>query len=182
MSSAYVIVSSTGVTRPFSLRGYAGASGRLDVIARSILALSLEPSSLLYALLLGPPGPPKVIVAPPSCCIGLTELEIMAEISRALKRGEGDWVQVREQGAEELLYQLSKQYELVLLEERGRNALKERWLIAGRKAMILGSHVDMPPEVLALARRYARASISVGPRSLHADHVIAFLAWLRSQA
>lgn len=177
-----MIVSSTGVTRPFSLKGYAGASGRLDVVARSILALSLEPSASLYALLLGPPSPPKVVVAPPSCCLGLTEPDVMAEISRALKRGEGNRLAVREQGAEELFYQLSKQYELVLLEERGRNALRERELIAGEKAMVLGSHVDMPPDIAAIAKRYAVASVSVGPRSLHADHVIAFLAWLRSQA
>ncbi|MCX8195748.1 MAG: hypothetical protein N3F67_01495 [Acidilobaceae archaeon] len=182
MSGAYVIVSPTGATKPFALRGYAGSSGRLDVVARCIIASSIEPSAAVYALLLGPPNPPKLLVAPAGCCAGLRELELMADMSRALKRGEGEWLHVRDQGLEELLGWLSRDHEIVLLEERGKNALLYRELVLGRKAMFLGSHLDMPPEALSLVRRYAKASVSVGPRSLHADHVVAFLAWLRSQA
>lgn len=169
----YIIVSSTGRTQPtWPLKGYAGPSGRLDVIARSMTTIR-KPSEL-YAILLGPPTPPLVLRYTPSGCILSTEKQAMIEIARAML-GKSSCITVEDVEPEQLIMQLSKNKGLILLSEEGKRTGKP----PSGKAFLLGAHIDPPRRYKDMGARLAEDVISIGPLSYHTSHVIAYLEWAR---
>jgi len=176
----FVVVSSTGVTSGFRLRGYAGSSGRLDVIARCVIASRLASGFGFLGVLLGPPRPPRVLVVGPGCEVPGGERGVMVEISRALTRGSSGCFEVVDVDVERLIYLIDKSgFRHVILREDGANAFWRRELLGGRAAFYMGSHVDMPGWVESLVRRYGAQPVSLGPRSLHAEHAILAVLLLR---
>jgi tRNA pseudouridine-54 N-methylase len=181
-SSLYIVVSPTARTdASWPPRGYAGPSGRLDVVARAAAAaVSIERGAAVAGLLLGPPRPPLTLLVDSTCIGGLGERGVM-EVFRGLilgrRRGRClalPW------GPERLIHEaLRAGYRLYLLEERGRDIASVPGALEGRAAYLAGAHLDPPPEVLAHARRAAAASVSLGPRSLLTSHVFAYIATLR---
>lgn len=172
-SQVYIVYSPTAVTSPdYPSRGYAGPSGRLDVLARSMLAV--EPGSLLVLVPAGPPRGETLLAYDPRSCRVRSERQAMEEIRRALQGREG-CVAPLDLGLERLLLLSSKSHELVLLREDGTPGPRRP---RGR-AYVLGSHVDLPGEVEAMVLRYSAGVESLGPKSYHTSHVIAYLEWAR---
>lgn len=180
--SLFVVVSSTAVTRGgFRLRGYAGSTGRIDVIARCIVASQLSSDSGFVGVLLGPPSPPKVLVVKPACLGGgVSEKGVVLEISRALKYERTRCMEVLDLDVERLIHLIGRSgFRHVLLREDGVNIFTKPELVSGRVAFYLGSHVDMPRWVEDLLESRGATVVSVGPHSLHSEHVILAILMLR---
>jgi tRNA pseudouridine-54 N-methylase len=181
VDSVFVVVSSTGVTGGFRLRGYAGGSGRLDVIARCVMVVQLYSGSGLLGVLLGPPSPPKVLVVRAWECPSFrSERQVMVEIAKALTRGSSGCMEVLDVSFERLVHVLNVSgFRHVLLAEDGVNAFKNSYLVAGRIAFYLGSQIDMPRWAEDVVKRYGAVRVSLGPRSVHSEHVILTILSLR---
>jgi tRNA (pseudouridine54-N1)-methyltransferase len=182
-TAVYIVVSPTARTSPdWPSRGYAGPSGRLDVIARTVLAaLEAEPGSVVAGVLLGPPNPPITMIIGAPCIEGDPgERGVMEVFRRLLKRGAVDECTALRAGPEWLLHAVKRLgYSIYILEEGGLDIAEVPWALEERAAFLAGAHLDPPGWVLGIARRYARASISVGPRSLLTSHVVALLGLAR---
>lgn len=173
-SSAIYALFTAALPKSFRAKGYASSSGRLDVIARSIMNVAaIEPSAAVIALF---GGLDAFLLAPPRCCERATEMEIMTDMLIAVTKGAGAHTSLFYSSVDELLDRISVSHPLVLLKEAG--GIGD---IGGKKAFFLGSNVDMPASLEQRLIQRGAASVSVGPFSLHADHVIAFIAWLRSR-
>jgi tRNA (pseudouridine54-N1)-methyltransferase len=177
----FVVVSPTGVTGGFRLRGYAGSSGRLDVIARCILVSQLCPRCGFIGVLLGPPRPPRVLVVKPGV-VFRSERHVVVELARVLERGSTEYMEVLDVGFEWLVNVIGRSgFRHVLLKEDGRSAFKDPGLVSGRAAFYLGSHVDMPDWAEALVRRSGAISVSLGPLSVHTEHAMLAVLLLRGE-
>ena len=180
-SSAYVIVSATAATEPsFPPRGYAGPSGRLDVVARAMVApLHAEPSAVALGVLLGPPRPP-VTVAGTRGCLGGRERSAMHAIRRALAGEPPSGCWAGRVGVDYVMHKLAKNgFRIVLLKEDGEDLAGLWEALHGRRAYVAGSHVDIPEDQERLIMRYAEFKVSLGPVSLLTSHALAYVAWAR---
>lgn len=154
-------------------KGYAGRTGRIDEVARDLLSL-WNPHSLLIAVLLGPPNPPKAIFYKKSWCKLASERQAVGEIRRALQ-GRNSCLHVESLSPIELAPILARAgFKLALLTEHGSDRLPRR---AESIAFLLGSHVDIPGEILARLERYIEIKVSIGPHSYQTSQVIAYLEW-----
>ena len=187
-NTVFVVVSSTAVTSPnFPLRGYAGPSGRLDVLARSVAALFSVPGSegsLFIAVLLGKPSPPRIFLIERGCLKeGLTERGVITVFRRLLSKSryEGCY-ELNIDSVEYLFLKLKKLgYKLILLDEGGNDIEKVKDVLSeNRIAFILGSQVDIPDNIKNfLEKELNVVSLSIERRSLLASHVILYVAYLR---
>ncbi|MEB2835770.1 MAG: hypothetical protein GSR80_001299 [Desulfurococcales archaeon] len=183
-TGVYVVVSPTARTAPdWPARGYAGPSGRLDVLARAALAaVEAEPGSVFAGVLLGPPRPPGILLVSRACIAGAASERGVMEVFRRLLSGkriggcEALW-----EPPERLFHELGRRgYRVYILEEGGVDVSRVPGALEAGAAFVAGAHLDVPPEVLSAARRYSQARVSVGPRSLLVSHVIAFLGVART--
>ncbi|BAA79775.1 conserved hypothetical protein [Aeropyrum pernix K1] len=180
--SLYVVISPTGRTDGnIPARGYAGPSGRLDVIARAYNAI-LEPNATLAALLMGGPLPPRLLIAPLSCKdIVRSERSFMIEASRAL-RGRRSCFTVNDEGVEALASLLRRFKPRILLAEKGGD-ISSHWgeMCSSSPTFIAGSHLDPPHGLIKHLERSLGGflRVSVGPLSLHTDHVFLLVSALR---
>lgn len=171
-SSAIYVLFAASLPRSFKMKGYASSSGRLDVVARSMANVAaIEPSASVLVVfsdystvLLARPGLPS-----------LSEVEIMNDVLTVISRGSGEYFSIFRTSFEELIDRMSLSHSLVLLKEGGGTED-----LSGRKAFFLGSNVDMSADAEEIIMRRGGVSASIGPLSLHADHVVAFVAWMRS--
>ena len=183
-TGVYVVVSPTARTAPdWPAKGYAGPSGRLDVLARAALAaVEVEPGSVFAGVLLGPPRPPRILLVTRACLAGAASERGVMEVFRRLLASRG----VRGCGAlgeppERLFHELGRRgYRIYILEEGGADVSGVPGALEAGAAFVAGAHLDVPPEVLSAASRYSQARVSVGPRSLLVSHVIAFLGAVRA--
>ena len=182
-SALYIVVSPTARTSPdWPARGYAGPSGRLDVVARALAAaLTAEPTAAAAGVLLGPPRPPVTVIVDSTCVEpGSWEREVMNLIrGLLLGRPRGRCEAIRE-GLEWLLLRARRLgFRVYLLSEGGRDLACLPGVTRGRAAFVAGAHLDLPRGELAVAKRYSAAEVSVGPKSLLTSQVFAFLGLAR---
>ena len=177
--ASYMVVSHTARTDDkFPLRGYAGPSGRLDVIARSLVAASLTRGSVFIASLLGPPDPPKLLVFR-GCGIA-SERAAMLEIRKLLGgRGSGCGLLLDCWPEEAIAAAKRAGYRVVVLDEGGADISRVRAALEGKALFVLGPHVDPPRDLWRKIIRLSDYVVSIGPVSLHTSHVILYLAWAR---
>lgn len=173
-SIIYMTISPTAHTDGrIPARGYAGRTGRIDEIARDILSIH-RGDSLLIAVLLGPPDPPKTILYKGGSCHLTSERQVVIEIKKGFK-GKSRCMQVSRIGPLEILHFIkSLGYRIILLTEEGSQKIP---ISARRIAYILGSHVDIPPDLLEQIERYVEIKASIGPLSYQVSQVIAYLEW-----
>lgn len=180
-SSAYVIISPTAVTSSnFPRKGYAGPSGRLDVVARAMTApFHFERDALAVGILLGPPRPPITVMGYKDC-LGLSERSAIEAIRRALLGRPPQGCIALATGHDFILHVLAKSgFTIIYLSEKGDDISGRPEAINCRCAYFAGSHVDVPPHTELDILRVTREIVSVGPKSLLTSHVFAFVAWLR---
>jgi len=181
-TSAFLVVSPTAVTAPdYPARGYAGQSGRLDVVARAAIAASMEEGYLFLGLLLGPPRPPVTLALTSDCVTPtLSERGVMEVFRRLLSGRDLGSCRALELGLEDLLSASKAEgIPVVYLHEEGVDASKAPEAFAGRKLYIAGSHIDIPEELESKIRLQASYVVSVSPKPLLVSHVILYVVEAR---
>ena len=177
---AFIVVSPTARTdTSYPLRGYAGASGRIDVVAVSMIASSSLEDSMFMGVLLGPPSPPLTIFTTPGCRPPKSERGAVSWIRVAVAKGSYECLRTARIGLLDAASMLVREgFRLVVLSEDGIDFPKAQ-ILGGKTAFILGSHVDIPEHLMSELYSVARpVKASVGPRSLHSSHVILLVSWL----
>ena len=181
--AVYIVVSPTARTEAdFPLKGYAGPSGRLDVIARSYLAL-WEEGSLFQAMLLGGPRGPSLLTVPWSCRSRVrSEKSFVLEYVRAVK-GSSSCMSL--EGLDEplsLFRRLKRRgYRLIYLHEEGEDVSRSRDVCSDNVAFVAGSHIDVPERIHRFLVSASHRILSISrSRSYHTDHVIAYISSLRT--
>lgn len=174
----YIIVNPTGITSGrIPLRGYAGTTGRLDEIARSFMSIINE-SSLGVAYLLGPPSSHlQLVYDPEECPKSYTERSIIDEIRRRYL-GKRSCIRLWKVPLEASLIILKKYlYFIYLLLEEGEDLDASK--LHNRVVFLLGSHIDIPAEILDRIEGFIDLKVSIGPSSYHASQVIAYLEYAK---
>lgn len=170
----YIVISPTARTDgKIPVKGYAGPTGRLDEIARDILSLRNK-GSLLIASLLGPPNPPKTLFYQSRTCSLVSERQVITEIKKAFD-SKSTCVRILPLPPEDLLAIVRKLgYRVVLLTETGSGKIP---IHANKIAYLMGSHIDVPDELLNVLVKYVEIKASIGPLSYQTSQVIAYLEW-----
>ncbi len=182
--SAYIVLSPTAATSPdFPLKGYAGPSGRLDVVARAMTApLHFDREAVSIGILLGPPRPPLTIMGYRDC-LGSGERSAMTALRLALQGRPPKGCMAVKAGHDFILHVLAKSgFNIIYLSEKGEDLALKPDVVECRCAYFAGAHVDIPPNIESDILESAKAIISIGLRSLLTSHVFAFIAWLRGIA
>ncbi|MCG7849882.1 MAG: tRNA (pseudouridine(54)-N(1))-methyltransferase TrmY [ANME-2 cluster archaeon] len=198
----FIVVGHKAVTDgQFSLNDLPGSAGRMDILCRCVnsalfLSHDLRRDVVIYLVLLGEPGPPKIIkfigqdvryLNPDERSSGSLikkALELKARI-RWKESTPGVWV--RQGDLEDLLAELNinsdenvngsvdegTDNKLYYLHEDGTDIRdKMEGTLPQRATFILGDHVGMTPDEEHKIMDAGTQSINVGPLSLHADHCI----------
>jgi tRNA (pseudouridine54-N1)-methyltransferase len=176
----FVVVGHDATTAgDFSLNDLAGATGRLDVLLRSVnsafmLSHDLRQDTELFLVLLGAPRPPRTLhlVGRDLRYLNPDERSTAALVRQALRlHAEGEsspGIHVRFHGLLPLLEAFRS--ELVHLREDGQD-IREASL-PQPTTFLLSDHHDLTPDEEAVVRKFQPLEVRVGPRSLHADHAI----------
>ncbi len=135
---------------------------------------------MLYALLLGPPNPPKLLIIdgeqlekPPS-----SEREALLLIKKSLQKREFKGVRVEDWGFRHTVkYILSFTKNIYYLRENGDfflNMVK----LSKYNVFILGSHVDLPEDFEVFLRNNGIPWVSLGRISYLTSQCITIIHWL----
>jgi len=175
----------------FHLKGLPSTGGRMDIVCRCISRALLYHSSnsprkdtAFYAVLLGPPSPPKTVIIDGAEIEKLKpdEISIARLIREALKQfKEGKIVAnkgiyVNRMGFEEVVSDFAKKgYNLIYLHEKGTDIRKISFFSNKVYVFILGDHIGLDRGDEVLLERLNALKVSVGPRSLLGSHCIAIV-------
>jgi tRNA (pseudouridine54-N1)-methyltransferase len=197
----FIVVGHKAVTDgQFSLNDLPGSAGRMDILCRCVnsalfLSHDLRRDVIIFLVLLGEPGPPKIVkfsgkdvryLNPDERSSGSLikkALELKAGI-RWKESTPGVWV--RQGDLEDLLAELNIDAnenvedvdegtgnKLYYLHEDGTDIRDEmKGTLPQRSTFILGDHVGMTPDEEKKITDTGAQTLNVGPLSLHADHCI----------
>ncbi len=179
----FIVVGHEAITTAdFSLDDLAGATGRLDILLRSInsafmLSHGLRKDTELYLSLLGPPGPSKVIRFVGSRMRHLNPDErstaslIRKALALELEGQSTPGIYVHLMGLRELLREFRGS--LVYLREDGEDLRGAE--LTPDPSFLLSDHKDLTPQEEAMVMDLEPKLVSVGPASLHTDHCITII-------
>lgn len=168
----------------FSLNDLAGSTGRLDVLLRCVNSAFMLSNDIrrdvdLYLVLLGEPDPPKAVLFKGSELKYLNpdERSTAALVKNALmKRAGPEWIKstpgvcVARKGFGEVMGELAGK-RVVYLREGGSDAAGAS--LGQEDVFVLGGKDDLTPDEEKILEAWPdKMKISLGPRSLHADHCI----------
>lgn len=184
MTSFIVIGQKVGTDGKFSLNDLTGSTGRLDVLLRCVnsafmLSNDIRRNVDLYLILMGEPDPPKALHFSGNELKYLNpdERSTAALVKNALMKKAGpEWtkstpgISVARKDLSDILEELEGR-RLIYLKEEGASISKTS--LKEDDVFVLGGKEDLSPEEEALIRTWPEIQkISLGPRSLHADHCI----------
>ena len=168
----------------FSLNDLTGSTGRLDILLRCansafMLSNDIRRDVGLYLVLLGDPDPPKAVMFKGSEVKYLNpdERSTGALVKNALmKRAGAEWamstpgIYVARKGFADLLGEFAGR-RVVYLRENGDSISEVN--LKHDDVFVLGGKDDLTPEEEDIIKaRPDTLKISLGPKSLHADHCI----------
>jgi tRNA (pseudouridine54-N1)-methyltransferase len=174
----------------FHLKGLPSTGGRMDIVCRCISRALLyhdEPrkDTVFYAVLLGPPTPPKIIRVDGSKVESLEadEISIAKMIREALKSCRSSveeevlaGISVSRTSFQDLVeFFAEKGYHLIYLHERGKDIRKMTFSAKSVHVFVLGDHIGLNDSDELLLERLGAVKASVGPRSLLGSHCIAIV-------
>ncbi|MCL7414107.1 MAG: tRNA (pseudouridine(54)-N(1))-methyltransferase TrmY [ANME-2 cluster archaeon] len=189
----FIVVGHKAVTDgQFSLNDLPGSAGRMDIMCRCVnsalfLSHDLRRDTIIYLVLLGAPGPPKIVrfsgrdvryLNPDERSSG-SLIKKALELKAAVRWKEstpGVWV--RQGGLKDVLAELNLDTEgivsgLYYLHEDGTDIRGEmEGTLYQRTIFILGDHEGMTADEEHIIVNAGARSLNVGPFSLHADHCI----------
>mgnify|MGYP000064707230 CR=1 FL=1 len=177
----FLVKASTARTEPdFNVRSLAGSSGRLDVIARCVIAAfrtrtGVRRSVMLMVVLEGPPSPPKLleIAGGELESVPESEVDVALAIADALRGSGPPGYRVRRESFRDAVLELLSRegLELYYLHERGKDIRTQEF--GGRGvAFVLGDHLGLDKESEDFLDRLGVARISLGPRVYLTSHCI----------
>ncbi|HIQ03466.1 MAG TPA: hypothetical protein EYH40_03495 [Desulfurococcales archaeon] len=200
MLRIFIVKSPTATTSPnFPLKGIAGATGRLDVICRSIISAfklksGFRRNTVFYGVLCGPPQPPLTVVVDgrKATTIPLNEIEVarvIRDLIRAYSSGEthsySGWSIYRWDLRKVINSILSSMRALLIyLKEDGENVEKVLNKINTYMrdydsiVFVLGSHVDLDPDDEKILEEHNALRVSIGPYSYLSSHVITYVHYI----
>lgn len=166
----------------YTLDDLAGSTGRLDVLLRCVnsafmLSNDIRRNVDLYLILLGEPDPPKTVrfkggeirhLNPDERSTGALVKKALAEDVWQEEVMTSEGIYISKRGLAEVLQSLEGP--LVYLREDGENIRQAS--IAQDYVFVLGGHEDLTDEEEKLIEALETVKISLGPKSLHADHCI----------
>ncbi len=164
----------------FNLSDMPGGAGRMDVLCRCVnasffLSHEFRRDVECFLVLLGEPDPPRTIrfsgeriryLSPDERSAGSLIKKALAVPAGTGFRESTPGVEVRRGGLSELL----AEYSFAVLEENGTDA---RGMAKLPDAFLLSDHMDFTEQENHSLE--GSEMISIGPRSLHADHAITVL-------
>lgn len=174
----------------FHLKGLPSTAGRMDIvcrcISRALLYYGNKPrrDTVFYAVLLGPPSPPKTITFDGSELEDLrtSEIAIAGLIRKSLRsfRKEEEnvmkGVYVNRVGFEDLVSDFAERgYNLIYLHEKGEDVREIFFSLSEVCVFILGDHIGLNKEDELLLEKLGASMVSVGPKSLLGSHCIAII-------
>ncbi|MFO7618376.1 MAG: tRNA (pseudouridine(54)-N(1))-methyltransferase TrmY [Thermoplasmata archaeon] len=184
MPSFLVIGHRVSTDGKFSLNDLCGSAGRLDVLLRCVNSAFMLSNDIrrdvdLYLLLLGEPDPPKAIHFRGSELKYLNpdERSTGALVKNALmKRADAGWqmstpgIYVARKGMDDLFGEFQGK-RIVYLRENGASASTVS--LSPNDIFVLGGKDDLTSEEEKAIQAWPDTlRISLGPKSLHADHCI----------
>ncbi|MHC1569231.1 MAG: tRNA (pseudouridine(54)-N(1))-methyltransferase TrmY [Candidatus Syntropharchaeia archaeon] len=172
----FVVVGNKAVTSPFNLKNLPG-SGRMDILCRCInscffLSHDIRRDTRLWLVLRGEPDPPKILRFEGSELKHLNpdEWSTGALISKALEKGVNKkerlstpGIYIRRGDLEDVIGRRN----VIYLHEDGIDIRKVEIL---EPFFVLGDHIGLTERDELLLKNAKK--VSVGPKSLHADHCI----------
>ncbi|RLE51220.1 MAG: tRNA (pseudouridine(54)-N(1))-methyltransferase TrmY [Candidatus Methanomethylicota archaeon] len=176
----FIIRSSTARTAAdFPLKDLAGAGGRFDVVCRALIAALAHRDGVrkdveFYAVLKGPPAPPKTIHVNGENLrhIPLSEVEVAELIFRTFKGLEVEGVQVLDIGFEKLVRKLvAEKVKLYYLHQDGI-PIETLELHQGVIGFILGDHVGLSSEEERFLESLNIKKVCLGPKVYLSSHCI----------
>ncbi|MCS7130099.1 MAG: tRNA (pseudouridine(54)-N(1))-methyltransferase TrmY [Archaeoglobaceae archaeon] len=181
----FLIIGNEAFTEPFNLSDLPGA-GRIDVLCRCIsqalfLSHSIRKGVEVYLLLLGEPDPPKVmrIKSDELRRMSPDERNVAGHIRKAVGfKISKDWVEtnsgifVARKNLNELLIELSKNYEIYYMREDGKD-IRDVVTTMKNPLFILGDHLGVKKREEDLILGFIKSTISVSKFSLMAEQCIA---------
>lgn len=175
----------------FHLKGLPSTGGRMDIIcrciSRALLFYDNEPrkDAVFYAVLLGPPVPPKTIRIDGSKVEGLEadEISIAKMIRKALKYCKDSigkevlaGITVNQTSFQGLVkFFAEKGYHLIYLHEKGKDIRKMTFSAKNIYVFVLGDHLGLSEDDELLLEKLNALRVSVGPKSLLGSHCIAIV-------
>ncbi len=171
----------------FDIREVARGSGRLDIVARCLqaslyLSRSIRRDAALFAVLNGPPSPPKTMWFNGSEFKGIAidEISIARCLKQALSLNIGKskkWNEVTSgvyiscRSFQEMVAETAEEAgQLYILHEKGEDV---RSIKLSREAVfILGDHLGLPLKEERFCERFGAIKLSVGPKSYLASQCI----------
>jgi len=184
MPSFVVVGRGVGTDPDFSLNDLCGSTGRLDVLLRCVNSAFMLSNDIrrdvdLYLLMLGEPDPPRAVLfrGRELKYLNPDERSTAALVKNALMiLPSQEWMR-----STPGIYTARRDLAVILGDFRGKRLvyLKEEGetvspgVLRHDDAFVLGGKEDLDPENEALLHAWPeRLRISLGPRSLHADHCI----------
>ncbi len=171
---AFVVKAQSAWTGPVRARGLASA-GRIDVVARSLMAALSQPlrkSTLFASVLEGPPSPPLTLIAdgaeasPPR-----SEREFAELYNTLLASRKVAGYAVTKLGFEKLVRELEEAgYAVYYLHERGDDI--RRVNIQFPAAFILGDHIGLDRAAERFLEAHGVPRVSLGPIPYFTSHCI----------
>ncbi len=159
------------------VRGYAGHTGRLDVVVRSMLASLLRRGNCFIGII-GDEPKEKVFIAtglPPRVS---SERDLFLYLMKCREKKECSSIHWVDLGSQYVFNKVFKRgFTFYYLSEEGEDYCSyEKNLKPHGNVFILGSHVDVSPRFAGIIRGYSPRSISIGPVSMHTSHVIVYIS------
>ena len=179
----FVILGHKAITDDnFSLNDLAGSTGRLDVLLRCVnsafmLSNDMRKDVDVFLILLGDPDPPKTVhfrgrelkyLNPDERSTGALVKKALAETVWSEEVEVSPGVYVGKKGLADVLNGLDGRR--VYLREGGKDM--SEITLASDDTFILGGHEDLTDEEEEIIENGEALCVSLGPKSLHADHCI----------
>lgn len=181
----FLIIGHRATTSPdFSLDDLSGATGRLDILLRCVnsafhISHGIRDDVEAHLVLQGPPNPPKTIrfVGSELKYLNPDERSTAALIRNALgMRANGETksspgIYVSSRSYSDVISILAKQSTIYYLKEDGQD-IRRLPSFERDVTFVLGDDRDLDEEEESILFQYNPIKVSLGTKSLHADHCI----------
>lgn len=168
----------------FSLDDLSGATGRLDILLRCIassfhLSHGMRTDVETHLVLQGPPNPPRTLrfVGSELKYLNPDERSTAALVRNALSaKNEGETkaspgVYISSRSYPDVISLLAKSSQIYYLKEDGHD-MRKMPSFEQDITFVLGDDRDLTPEEEEILSQYNPLKVSLGKKSLHADHCI----------
>jgi tRNA (pseudouridine54-N1)-methyltransferase len=172
----------------FDIHELAREGGRLDIVARCLqaslyLSRGIRRDAAFFAILNGPPSPPKTLWFNGSEFKGvaINEISIARCLKKALLKGKSrEWnevskgVYISRRSFQEIVAEATeKEEQIYILHEKGMDIRTSK--LSQEAIFILGDHLGLPLNEERFCLRYGAVRLSLGPKSYLASQCITLI-------